>query len=415
MRDRLRVSAVGILTAVLLATPSLAAAAPAGLSVFAGHVTGRVVPPSSGEANVCGPAAPGYARCFALIRTNRAGRALASASPSGYGPADLQAAYHLPTAGGSGQVIAIADAFDDPTAEADLATYRANYGLPPCTTANGCFSKVNQTGQQGNYPPFDEGWAVEISLDLDMVSAACPNCHILLVEANSPAVSDLAASVDTAVSLGANVVSNSYGLSEVNGIQQFFGDYQHPGHVIVTSSGDFGFTFAQFPAVTPGVLAVGGTSLTRANNRRGWAETAWGHGSASGSEGGSGSGCSAYVAKPAWQHDKYCHMRTIADVSADADPQTGVAVYDTNQNPFGAPGWLVVGGTSASAPFVAGVIGLAGNSATFTPGYAYAHTSSLYDVTKGSNGSCSNSYLCTAKRGYDGPTGLGTPDGTGAF
>jgi len=371
---------------------------------------------SAGAAAVCGTTAPGFAHCLALIRTNRTGRAMVSASPSqGYGPADLQAAYDLPTTGGSGQVIAIVDAFDDPAAEADLAVYRQTFGLPACTTANGCFSKVNQTGQAGNYPPENDGWATEISLDLDMVSVACPQCHVLLVEGNSPAVSDLAASVDTAVALGANVVSNSYGLSEANGMQQFFPDYQHAGHVIVASSGDFGFTTAQFPAVTPGVLAVGGTSLSRANNPRGWTEAAWGHGSSSGLLGGSGSGCSAYVDKPAWQQDKYCHMRTITDVSADADPQTGVAVYDTTPNPFGASGWLVIGGTSASAPFIAGVIGQAGNSATFTPADVYAHAGSFFDVAKGSNGYCSNSYLCTAKRGYDGPTGLGTPNGLGGF
>jgi subtilase family serine protease len=167
--------------------------------------------------------------------------------------------------------------------------------------------------------------------------------------------------------------------------------------------------------VIPGVLAVGGTSLSRANNGRGWTEAAWGHGSSSGLLGGSGSGCSAYVDKPAWQQDKYCHMRTITDVSADADPQTGVAVYDTTPNPFGPPGWLVIGGTSASAPFIAGVIGQAGNSATFTPADAYAHAGSFFDVAKGSNGYCSNTYLCTAKRGYDGPTGLGTPNGLGGF
>ncbi|HLX50922.1 MAG TPA: S53 family peptidase [Streptosporangiaceae bacterium] len=401
MRPRLAALVAGVLAAASFATPALAA--PSRLT-------------AGGSAAACGAAAPGRARCFALIRTAGDGRAAVTASPTqGYGPADLQAAYNLPATGGDGQVIAIVDAYDDPGAEADLATYRTSYGLPSCTTANGCFSKVNQDGVQGSYPPADEGWAVEISLDLDMVSAACPRCHILLVEANSAAVSDLAAAEDTAAGLGANVVSNSYGLPEFNGMQQFFADYAHTGQVIIASSGDYGFTTAQFPAVAPGVLAVGGTSLTRAAAARGWTETAWGNGAKSGVLGGSGSGCSAYVAKPAWQHDKYCHMRTIADVSADADPQTGVAVYDSTPNPFGPPGWLVAGGTSASAPFIAGVTGLAGNAATFTPGYAYAHTSSLYDVTKGSNGYCSKSYLCTAKRGYDGPTGLGTPDGTGAF
>jgi hypothetical protein len=429
MSLRLKVCVVAALATPWLAIPSLAAATPMTPGAASAPAVAQDSRAPDGTAAACGPAAPGFARCFALIRTNvhaglgvrgRAARAAggteaADSLPPGYGPADLQAAYHLSATGGGGQVIAIVDAFDDPTAEADLAVYRQTYGLPACTTANGCFSKVNQAGVPGSYPSPDGGWAAEISLDLDMVSAACPQCHILLVEGNSPAVSDLAASVDTAVALGANVVSNSYGTSEGNGMQQFFPNYQHAGRVIVASSGDFGYTTAQFPAVTPGVLAVGGTSLSRAGNRRGWTETAWGHGASSGFLGGSGSGsgCSAYVDKSAWQHDKYCHMRTIADVSADADPQTGVAVYDTTPSQFGPPGWLVIGGTSASAPFVSGVIGQAGNSATFTPGYAYAHAASFFDVTKGSNGYCGKDYLCTAKSGYDGPVQPTTASGSG--
>jgi subtilase family serine protease len=430
MRLRLKVCAVAALATPWLAIPSLAAATPVTPAAPAPAVA-QAPPATGGAAAACGPAAPGFARCFALIRTDvhaglgvrgPAARAAghtgaAAALPPGYGPADLQAAYNLPASAGSGQTIGIVDAFDDPAAEADLAVYRQTFGLPACTTANGCFSKVNQSGVQGNYPATDPsgGWEAEESLDLDMVSAACPQCHILLVEGNSPAVTDLAASVDTAAALGANVVSNSYGTSEGQGMQAFFPDYQHAGHVIVASSGDFGYTTAQFPAVTPGVLAVGGTSLSRAHNTRGWTETAWGHGSSSGFLGGSGSGCSAYVDKPAWQHDKYCHMRTITDVSADADPQTGVAVYDTTPSQFGPPGWLVIGGTSASAPFISGAIGQAGNSATFTAADAYAHAASFFDVTKGSNGNCGKDYLCTAKTGYDGPTGLGTPDGLGGL
>jgi len=354
----------------------------------------------------CAQAAPGHARCLSLVRTDVRAMA-ATATPSGFGPSDLQAAYNLPIARGAGQTIAIVDAYDDPTAEADLAAYRAQYGLPPCTTANGCFAKVNQAGAAGPDPEVDGGWAVEISLDLDMASAACPKCNILLVEGDSSLVDDLAASVDTAVSLGADVVSNSYGLDEFNGMEDYFIHYQHSGHVIVASSGDYGFTAASFPAVTPGVVAVGGTSLYAADNTRGWTEKAWS---------GAGSGCSAYVAKPAYQKYKHCGMRTIADVSAVADPDTGVAVYDTTPNPYGIPpGWLIVGGTSASSPFIAGVIGLAGNASTFTTGFAYKHTSSVFDVVGGSNGYCGNDYLCTAKKGYDGPTGIGTPNGVGAL
>jgi subtilase family serine protease len=267
--------------------------------------------------------------------------------------------------------------------------------------------KLNQAGQAGNYPPEDNGWAAEISLDLDMVSAACPNCHILLVEGNSSLVSDLADSVDTAVKQRADVVSNSYGLGEFNGMQTFYRHYRHSGHVIMASTGDTGFTTAQFPAVAPGVLAVGGTSLVRTGNSRGWSETAWS---------GASSGCSAYVKKPSYQHDPDCSMRTVADVSADADPNTGLAVYDTTPDPFGLPpGWIVVGGTSASSPFIAGVIGLAGNAAKYDLGYSYAHALALFDVAGGSNGFCGGDYLCTGVQGYDGPTGLGTPNGAGAF
>ncbi|MGH3503326.1 MAG: S8 family serine peptidase, partial [Nocardioidaceae bacterium] len=262
-------------------------------------------------------------------------------------------------------------------------------------------------GEEGNYPEVDGGWAVEISLDLDMVSASCPKCHIILVEGDSPLVSDLATSVDTAVDLGADVVSNSYGLAEFNGMRRYFRDYRHSGTVVVASSGDAGFGPAQFPAVVRGVVAVGGTSLYAADNRRGWAEKAWS---------GAGSGCSAYVQKPRYQHDRHCNMRTIADVSAVADPDTGVAVYDTTPNPYGIPpGWLIVGGTSASAPFIGGVIGLSGDAAHFHTRRIYQHKQALNDVIGGSNGFCGGDYLCTGKRGYDGPTGMGTPNGIGAF
>ena len=367
---------------------------------------------SSAQA-ACPSAIPGYVRCFAFTRPGAiqhpGGAAAAQGLPVGYGPADLQSAYNLPSGGGGGQVIAIADAFDDPNAEADLAVYRQTYGLPPCTTANGCFSRVNQQGVAGSYPPADRsgGWETVESLDLDMVSAACPACHIILVEANDNSIANLAAAEDTAASFSPAAISNSYGTNEFAGMDAFASSYDHPGVAITVSSGDAGFGPAQFPAVLSSVIAVGGTSLLhRAKGSRGWTETAWS---------GSGSGCSAYVAKPAWQQDRLCSMRTTADVSAVADPNTGVAVYDTVPV-FGRTGWEVVGGTSASSPFIAGVIGLAGNGG-IAPSYPYTHTHlhAFYDVMAGSNGFCGGTYLCTAKTGYDGPTGLGTPDGTSAF
>jgi subtilase family serine protease len=302
--------------------------------------------------------------------------------------------------------VAIVDAFDDPSAESDLATYRAQFGLSACTTANVCFKKVNQLGQQGNYPPTDIGWAEEISLDIDMVSAICPNCHILLVEANDNSFANLGASVNEAAALGANEISNSYGGGEFSG-EASDQSYNHPGIMITASSGDSGFG-SQYPAASPYVTAVGGTHLTRASNGRGWSETAWS---------GAGSGCSAFIAQPSWQSTvpnitNNCSKRAIADVSAVADPNTGVDVYDT----FGVSGWLVFGGTSVAAPVVASLYALAGNGNSITYGsFSYSHTSSLFDVTSGSNGSCGGTPLCTATTGWDGPTGNGTPNGSGGF
>jgi subtilase family serine protease len=325
----------------------------------------------------------------------------APTAPAGYEPCDLQAAYALPSAtAGTGQTVAIVDAYNDPNAEADLGVYRGEFGLPECTTANGCFRKVDQAGGT-NYPSADPGWSDEISLDVDMVSAICPNCHILLVEANSNSYLDLFTAENEAANLGASVISNSWGGGEFQG-ESSYDTYFHHGIPITASTGDKGYGVS-YPASSPYVTAVGGTSLTTAANARGWSETAWS---------GAGSGCSSNESKPTWQKDTGCPRRTVADVSADADPNTGVATYDT----FNEVGWLVFGGTSVAAPVVASVYALAGNGATAaSPSYAYAHSSSLFDVTIGSNGSCGGSYLCTAKPGYDGPTGLGTPNGVSAF
>ncbi len=308
--------------------------------------------------------------------------------------------------GGAGQTVALVDAFDNPNAEADLAVYRRTFGLPACTTASGCFRKVNQRGAAAPLPAPDAGWGVEVALDLQTVSAACPKCHLLLVESDDDSLASLAAGVDTAVRLGATEVSNSYGTDEFNGMDAFQASYTHPGVPITVSSGDLGFTTAQFPAVLTSVIAVGGTSLVRAHNTRGWSESAWA---------GAGSGCSAWIDKPSWQHDAHCQLRTVSDLSAVADPATGLAVYNT----YGLgpdTGWIVVGGTSASSPFVAGVLALAGNGRRINNASSlYAHHRSLFDVTGGSNGFCGGDYLCTGRPGYDAPTGWGTPDGIGAL
>jgi subtilase family serine protease len=245
-----------------------------------------------------------------------------------------------------------------------------------------------------------------------MVSSACPRCRIVLIEADTNATSDLAAAAATAAAAGSNVISNSYGTNEFTGMDAYEADYRHPGVFVTAASGDGGFSFPQFPAVMPDVAAVGGTSLRKATNARGWTEHAWGHGANSLLGGGAGSGCSGYIDKPAWQHDQDCLMRTTADVSAVADPDTGVAVYDTA---LGQHGWIVVGGTSAASPLVAGIIGLAGNAASLTTADLYHHKQDFNDVVGGSAGYCDGSYLCTGVKGYDGTTGLGTPNGTAGF
>ncbi len=380
------------------------------------------------------PAQAGQARCFGMVRAHRAssGRMAPSTTGSptsaGYTPSDLRSAYHLGGTSGGGRTVAIVDAQDDPDAQSDLAVYRKAYGLPACTTANGCFHKVNQKGKASPLPAGDYGWAEEESLDLDMVSAACPSCHILLVEADSPNTDDLDTAESTAVSTsGVVAVSNSWGAAEDSTIRAADSHFKHSGVAITASSGDSGYG-VMWPASSPYVTAVGGTSLSKASNSRGWTESAWG--SALGGDGG-GSGCSAYEPKPSWQHDSGCAKRTVADVSAVADPNTGVAVRDTYNScgtsaycdvllsaglATGADGWVEVGGTSAASPLIASVYALAGNTSSVTYGsYPYRHASALNDVTSGTNGSCGSSYLCTARKGYDGPTGLGTPHGTGAF
>jgi subtilase family serine protease len=342
-------------------------------------------------------------------------KAADAATPSGYGPSDLQSAYGLTSAAsskGSGETIAIVDAYDDPNAEADLAKYRSYYGLSSCTTANGCFKKVSQTGSTTSLPAADSGWAEEISLDLDMASATCPNCHITLVEATSATMANLGKAVNEAVSLGAKFVSNSYGGSESSSDTSYDTSYfNHPGVAITVSAGDSAYG-AEYPAASKYVTSVGGTKLAASSTTRGWTESVW----KTSSTEGTGSGCSAYDAKPSWQTDTGCAKRMIADVSAVADPATGVSVYDS----YGVTaGWYTFGGTSASSPIIAGVYALAGtpSSSSYPAAFPYkaAGTSALNDVTSGNNGTCATSYFCTATSGYDGPTGWGTPQGTGAF
>lgn len=345
--------------------------------------------------------AAGFARCHARVVVDSSGAFAESATPSGYGPADLRSAYNVTGNGSSATVIAVVDAFHYKTAEADLGVYRSQFGLPPCTKANGCFVQVDQNGGT-TYPKTNLGWNQEAALDLQMVSAMCPNCKIVLVEAKSSSQTDLGIAVSTAAGLaGVHAISNSYGGGE-SGSSGSESHYNHPGIAITVSSGDGGFG-VEFPASSPHVTAVGGTSLKKAANSRGWTETVWS---------GAGSGCSTVYAKPAWQTDTGCSMRTVADVAAVADPATGVAVYAPKTRTKSA--WLVFGGTSVAAPLIAGVYGVNGGAVNYGSD-PYGHLGALWDVTSGSNGSCGGSYLCTGVVGYDGPTGLGTPNGVSAF
>jgi subtilase family serine protease len=424
-----------IVTAAAATVATAATAAPGSAHPASTAAAGPTTAPYTPR-TACDAPEPGTAACLALIDggfparllTARAANPGATTPPRPYTATDLQAAYRLPSALlGARQTIAIVDAYDDPNAAADLAAYRQANGLPACYAAFPCFTKVNQDGAAGPLPPPDAGWAVEESTDVDMASAICPNCKIVLVEADDDTIANLGAAENEAVKLGAGVIANSYGGPEQDGEAALCQDYyQHPGVAITVSSGDDGFGVS-IPAACGSVIAVGGTTLYRSATARGWSENAWSlemNQAESDSEYlgmGPGSGCSAYIAKPAWQHDPLCGNRTVADVSAVADPFTPVAVYDS----YTEPGWIAVGGTSVAAQIIGGVYALAGNAAAINPGaYLYGHASQLNDVTTGSpvtstaggaNGFCGGSYLCTPGPGYDGPTGLGTPDGIGAF
>jgi subtilase family serine protease len=415
VRSSIVLSVVSVVLSLGPALPSTIAVEAAGESADVASVDAPIPVPFAHHRQSCSaPAQPGYARCHAHVNTDIVGRRTLGRSatgaitlPSGYGPSDLWKAYGLnPPRGapGSGPTVAIIDALDNPTAEADLAVFRTTYGLGACTSLNGCFRKIDQNGGDTSQILPDRSWGEEIALDIDMVSAICPNCKILLVEAYSASFVDLGVAVTTAASLGAVAISNSYGTGEWDGNGELYygAPYNHPGIAVTASTGDSGYG-VQFPATLQWVTAVGGTSLIKDSSTRGFSEQAWS---------GAGSGCSAYIPKPTWQKDPGCPRRAVADVSAVADPGTGVAVYDTNQD----DGWLVFGGTSVASPIIASVYALRGNTASLNYGsYSYSHTGSLYDVRSGSNGSCSPSYLCTALPHYDGPTGNGTPHGLNAF
>jgi subtilase family serine protease len=308
--------------------------------------------------------------------------------PSGWSPADLEAAYDLPSSSqGSGQIVAVVDAYDNPNVVSDLASYRSTFGLPPAN-----LTKYNQAGQTGNYPQGSPNWGVEIDLDVEMLAASCPNCTIDLVEANSNGSKDLDAAVAEAVKLGAHVVSVSWSCEGSDCVDKSY--FNAKGVEYLASGGDIGSGVA-YPSALDSVVATGGTVLTKGGGgKRGWTESV-----------GPGDGGCTNVRRPKWQHDPYCKHRLTNDVASVA---TNIAEYDS----YDQGGWITVEGTSASAPFLAGVFGLAGNAAAQKGGRTFwqaAHHKYLYPVERGAS-SCA---YATGR--YNTCTGWGTPHGIGAF
>jgi len=345
-------------------------------------------------------------------------------------PQAIQTAYALPTATTSSalQTIAVVDAYDDPSAESDLRVYDKQYGLPPCTTANGCFRKVNEEGDEGPLPPTEGAWAAEISADIQISHAICQPCRILLVEAKSEEFSDLGTAVNTAVAAGATEVNNSYESEGEEGsvatmLNAMY--YDHPGVVITASAGDCGYLGEKceadgvsFPASSPDVVAVGATAIAESEGT--WISRVWS---------GTGGGCSTVFAAPPWQYllANWAHTgcgtaRLVADVSAVGAPETGVSVYDSTPFSTNTParGWGADAGTSVSTPIVTGEFALDGGShgVDYPARTLYSHVGdihALYDVRIGANGLCGQSSACSADRGYDGPSGVGSPVGLAAF
>lgn len=340
----------------------------------------------------------GRIRCFAQRRTDEAGRFEAFAQASGIGATDLASAYNLDVTIDPAATIAIVDAYGYTNLASDLAQYRSHYGLPACTVGNGCLKIVNQAGQTSPLPanpPQGDDWTGETALDVDMASAACPKCKILVVQADDDSGDGLYIANTTAATLGATVISDSWGGPEDNTVASSESYFHHPGVAIFVASGDDGNTGSSpdYPSTSAYTIGVGGTSLTKSTtSTRGWVESAWS---------GGGSSCSQNVAKPSWQASSACTKRATSDVSAVGDPNTGVAVYDG--------GWQIVGGTSAASPLVAGIYALTKNGGA-TAQFAYVNATAFYDVTTGKNGTCTTA-MCKAAAGWDGPTGIGTPNG----
>jgi hypothetical protein len=484
-RRAARVRLCGIASVAMLA-PAVTAFG-AATTAAAEVPPGTPLPPSNYSAQpVCGSPAPGHSSCLAVRLVPRTAAARAQTHPigitrkhairagapaegaDGLRPQDLHGAYNLPAEAPIPQTVGIVDAFNDPTAEADLATYDSEFHLPACTKENGCFKKVNQEGKETSLPANSGGWALEVSLDIETTHAVCPNCKIVLVEAKNELNTNLEIAVNQAVAQGATEVSNSYGAPPEGA-----GDnsaYNHPGIPIVAATGDYGYlnweTFEapwvghpDYPSVSPHVVAAGGTRLNVVEGE--WkGEKVWNDGGSKievepevfepSGHGSTGGGCSESLTAQSWQQavpdwsEVGCGTkRAAADVSADGDPYSGVAVYDSTFYPPAGMvlGWVPIGGTSLASPIVASVFALAGGSGgvNYPAQTIYEHlgTPALHDVTSGSNGECGKPFnelagesscttaeeaaqcsekrICLAGTGYDGPSGVGTPDGIAAF
>jgi subtilase family serine protease len=352
------------------------------------------------------PQVVGRPTCLALISNINGISPLSGCNPSstcGFTATQLEEAYNLTGSlgKGSGQIVAVIEAGDDPDAATTFAGYRSQYKL-----GTGTMVKYNEDGQQSNYPPSceDYGWCVETDLDIEMVSAACPKCTVYLMEAkDGSTISDFEQAEKEAVKLGATILSNSWGCYGSNdcGDSNFQNYFNTPGIAYLAATGDEGYGQIGAPAVLASVIAVGGTQLALSGSK--YSESIWD---------GAGGGCATGITKPSWQHDPDCSSRTVGDVSSEAGVSPGVAVYSALYG-----GWGEVGGTSVASPFSAGVIGLAGNATSQDGGKNFwtltknQHKRYFHHPTGG--GGCSN-YLCGAgryKKYYSGPGGWGSPNG----
>lgn len=372
--------------------------------------------PGAVIADLCPPAAagadtPARKRCLgkrvtSFVQPDGSIRRAPFVTPMGYGPPDLHTAYAMPAPAAATPTLGIVVAYHYSGLEADLATYRTQYGLPACSIASGCLTVAyaDNNGQTTTVPPASpagDAWDVQEMLSTELAAAMCPECKLLVIEAESDMDNSLYAAVDVAVQLGARSIALSYGAPEDATSPTLETHFNHPGVLIAAPTGDSGYAGQPaYPATSAFTLSVGGTTLTKTSGGRGWTETTWSS---------TGSGCSAFIPKPAWQNDPSCTKRMTSDVAAVADPNTGLAVYDSN----GGGSWTVTGGTTSSAAIIAGAFASLG-VADQGPSFAWAHASAFYDVTSGNNasGGCApDSYYCTAATGYDGPTGWGTPNG----